>query len=1214
MSTRLRKSSRIQKKVSEYKETQEESDFADSGSEYSDVEEEPVPTSNKRSKKQAPAKTTTKRRKAGSNSVENFEENDLYRALSRPDISVLDVTLDWIELYIEDETSNKTESFSQLFNLLLRCCGCNSLVQPHDLVNLELTADTIAEISVMFEKQKYHEYPFISNNKNLKFFRKNVVEFFEKLIDMAHERGILYKLKDDVDEESSLASPFMNQILAWFTSLSSCRIRPFRYVATVATLTMQTTLCHVLMSVTLALEKQQRNLNNSKGSKRANQKKIDTITETVELYHKQKETILQYSTDITEAIFIHRYRDVDPLIRQECLKSLGQWMLIYPDHFFQSSFLRYFGWLLSDPDDHVRAEVSRSLLKLYKHANSSSENMNMGFRQFTERFKNQFINMSWKDTEITIRLNLCSILRELLVTGFLDEEDVLDVSLNIFQLIEFGSGSGVSNDDKLKVELCKFISLANSQATNRELEKFTLFIKNYESPQFGDDPTKLNLEHCLKIKNLITILQSSQKIYVNNKSKRIVTNFQQPKKVFSPISVIFKTLYSLPLYSGLWEFLIRYLLYDLSSINFVSKDETVEDENVEVDEFKQLLELSGNSDTLNLLEFILGAISSINDKKKSKKTDEEDMDDTSNALVKLVNYLPSLVNLLIKSTSEFHVFLQLWNVLISSQDDNIATVYSTLGQSAEYEAITDKILTFFQSIDAKKAINANLIQSFDGFFERLVSNYHNSSLGLATDDNQIVSSIMDNEIRLKVQNLLNALIAHVRQAFNSTKSNDSSILNELTNDDELEEQKNVCNILIESASPLLKLNKLGNFININDFFSTSGSVSILELLNIRVISKLDIRYLADKWQHNFLKFSDEVINAFKASLDLILVSTCWKLDNLIYVPSSSEDNIQSQYDMESIFDDVGGIIRELTKLLKRFDDAISFTSESLFSSSPDVRNTTKTLLSKFNTLKTVLVSKFIDLVVSLRIFYVKFRDNNSFKNFDSFFTDIDGIWNYIGREIPLDVANSILSIFLIKEAKLASLISVKLERADNEGVNYDDIIDDTTEEVDSIEVDIPERSGFDSDSDLSDEEDANRSLGTQQKLQQLQLRAKKQQNIWNAEKELCVLTVKLFSLINTGLVSDSLVQRLKLNGERIGGLYFNILKQNEPKDNETPTSPDNQTNLATTERDNTPSTAPTLAEETDILDKMTGQDPSILNETNEDQNILDVTSGTAIDL
>lgn len=1182
MSTGLRKSSRIQKR-SEYTEQLEEADLVDSASEYSDIEDDEFSES-KRSKK--PPKRNNKRQKGTQKSPSksvDFQENELYRALSRPDISVLDVTLDWIESYIEDETSNKAESSTQLFNLLLRCCGCNSLVQPHDLANLELAADTIAEISSVFEKQKYHEYPFISKNKNLKFFRKNVLEFFEKLIETAHERGILYDLQND-NEEESLASPFMTQILAWFTSLSSCRIRPFRYVASVVVLTIQTALCQILVSVTLALEKQQRQLSNNR---RASQKKIKTITETVELYHKQKETYLQYSTDITEAIFIHRYRDIDPLIRRECLKSLGEWILLYPDHFFQSSFLRYFGWLLSDPEDQVRAEVSKCLIKLYKHANSSSENMNIGFRQFTERFKKQFINMSSKDKDVTIRLNLYSVLRELLVTGFLDEEDILEVILNIFQLVEYGSGSGSSNDEKLKAELCKFISLANSQATNGELEKFTIFMKNYESPQFGDDPAKLNVEHCLRIKSLINILQSSQVIYL-----QAGKNYQESSKVFSPISSIFKILYSFPLYSGLWEFLIRYLLYDLSSISFVSQKENVEDQNIEVDEFKKLLELSGPSDKLNLLEFILGAISSIADNKRSRKTEEEDIDNADSAFVKLVNYLPSLLNLLVKSIENFHIFLQLWNILLSS-NENIGSVYNTLHQSGEYDDITLKLLSFYENIDVKAVKNTNLLVSYDRFFERLLSSYNASF----DTNNQSTSGLMDNEIRLKVQNLLNSLVLEARDAFNSTESSESSILNELTNDDELEEQKNVCNILIEAINPLFKLNKLGNIINVNEFLSSNGGISILELLNLRVISKLNIRYLAEHWQYNFLKLSDDLLNAFKIALDLILVSACWQLDNLIYVPSLSDSNIQSHYDIEELFGEFSALVEEMVKLLRRFDDAINSSGESMFSSSPDVRKTTKSLLINFNALKTLLSSKIIDLVVSLRIFYVKFKDNNSFKNFYSFYADSEGIANYVVKEIPFDLESSLLDLFLLKEAKLASLIGVELERTEGEGVNYDELIGDhIEEEEDTVEADIPERSGFDSDDDSSDDEESNRAIESQKKFKQLQIKAKKEQNIWNAEKDLCVFTVKLFSLINTGLVSESLTMRLRLNCERIGGLYFNILKQNESSNKR------NEKEVANgEERESPASTAPTDVEYEANKADAVGEEQSIqANETGDE--------------
>lgn len=47
-------------------------------------------------------------------------------------------------------------------------------------------------------------------------------------------------------------------------------------------------------------------------------------------------------------VFVHRCRDVEAIIRTECIKHLGEWMEQYPSYFLDNNYLRYIGWLLND--------------------------------------------------------------------------------------------------------------------------------------------------------------------------------------------------------------------------------------------------------------------------------------------------------------------------------------------------------------------------------------------------------------------------------------------------------------------------------------------------------------------------------------------------------------------------------------------------------------------------------------------------------------------------------------------------------------------------------------------------------------------------------------------------------------------------------------------------------------------------------------------------
>jgi len=50
----------------------------------------------------------------------------------------------------------------------------------------------------------------------------------------------------------------------------------------------------------------------------------------------------------TFSVFVHRYRDVEAIIRAECIRELGLWITKYPDRFLDDIYLRYLGWQLSD--------------------------------------------------------------------------------------------------------------------------------------------------------------------------------------------------------------------------------------------------------------------------------------------------------------------------------------------------------------------------------------------------------------------------------------------------------------------------------------------------------------------------------------------------------------------------------------------------------------------------------------------------------------------------------------------------------------------------------------------------------------------------------------------------------------------------------------------------------------------------------------------------
>lgn len=1109
---------------------------SDSGEEY---------VASKRPKKQLP--TRLKKQKTAPPKVD-FDENSLYKALSAPGIAIYDLALEWIDSY--EEESGSIDAFTELFNLLLRCCGCTFLAQPHDLANLESAPSTMGELQLLFERQKYHEYPFASNNKELKFFKKNVLEFFEACVTVAHEKGLLYVTEGEEDASTpSSWSPLMKYVLTWFTSLSACAVRPFRYVSTIVLLTIQTKLAELVVGITSSLEKQQRHLSNiknntkSKRNQLSHKNKIDSINDTIKSYHLQKETMLVYFAEIMDTTVVFRYRDVDAVIRQECLKYLGEWMLVYPDFFFQPAYLCYFGYLLSDPSDIVRTEVTRVIEKLYRNANSASLTMDIRFRQFTEKFKTQMINMSWKDSSFAVKHNLIGICCELLKIGFLDLNDTYEISLNFFYLVESVPASSTSTDERLKAELAKFISMVNVDNVKNQAERFSIFIESYESAQFGDSPGKLSLQNCLKFRNLVQFLQATKKHYESTRAEKTRSGLEN--NTGNPFSHIFKYLYCLPTYSSTWEFLVRYYLYDLSSINFLPKDPALQAENVEVLEFKALLEFSTENDRYILLCFIFGAFSSIYATRSGKKTDTvESIDEPSHALSRLAELLPSLLNALSKSDELLVVFLRLWNLLLTPINSfTILTTFNNLGQINVYNSITEKLLKAFQLYDVDDFENDLAIELFEDFFGHILPGFSNyatlSSPGIQSAGTS--AGFLTSQIRLGVQSLLQELAAEAKNAL-SLDTMDSSFANEESSDASLEEQLSVCKILQQTAKPLLKMNKIANVINVNAYVIQEAATSVTDLLLLKVLTKLDILPLIKFWPSNYLQLVDMYTLSFKVVLDFLLLSNCWKLEDLIYVPGSEEDNQQSQYDIEHMFSETNVVIDQILRLISSFDDCLKILGNN------DANSNSVSLVKKIIDLKTLFCAKFMDTILSLKIFYVKFRNNNSFANFESFFGDRNGVGKFIGLQIPVSVQSSLLDMFLHKETRLASLLGVELDRTEDEDVNFEELHKGFEGEE---EGEFIQKSGFDDsdDDENDDDDDDEQSRSAQQEIEtryvELQAALRKQAKVWLAEKELCVFTFKLFSLIRTGMIGDFVFARLKLNKQKIGGLFQDIMDEHE---------------------------------------------------------------------
>ncbi len=111
-------------------------------------------------------------------------------------------------------------------------------------------------------------------------------------------------------------------------------------------------------------------------------------------------------------MFVHRFRDLDPNIRAECVRAIGLWLKKYPDYFLDAHYLRYVGWVLSDANNHVRLEAVKALSNVYDQSEYVPS-----LTHFTERFKSRLLEMATSDVELAIRVAVIHVLATSKVTS-----------------------------------------------------------------------------------------------------------------------------------------------------------------------------------------------------------------------------------------------------------------------------------------------------------------------------------------------------------------------------------------------------------------------------------------------------------------------------------------------------------------------------------------------------------------------------------------------------------------------------------------------------------------------------------------------------------------------------------------------------------------------------------------------------------------------------
>lgn len=303
-----------------------------------------------------------------------------------------------------------------LINFVIKCSGCDLQVDAHDIEDQDNIPSKLTDLQDEYQSQKVTNYPLISRPKGHSSFRSTMTGFFETLIYTCHAAGLLY---------SDLA--IIENLDAWVVTMTSAPLRPFRHTATVISMTMANTLCTVAADIADNTATTMRQKEGEQKKRAVNKERVKALEAKIAEGEKKRTQVLGNLKDIFEGVFIHRYKDVDPKIRVECVAALGNWIASLPDVYFESMYLRYLGWVLSDTSAPTRAEVIKQLGKLFKNKENVAR-----LRQFTERFRPRMVEMAIRDSEASIRTATVELLDTIRKTGLLEPDDIDNVGRLIF--------------------------------------------------------------------------------------------------------------------------------------------------------------------------------------------------------------------------------------------------------------------------------------------------------------------------------------------------------------------------------------------------------------------------------------------------------------------------------------------------------------------------------------------------------------------------------------------------------------------------------------------------------------------------------------------------------------------------------------------------------------------------------------------------------------
>ena len=346
--------------------------------------------------------------------------------------------------------------------------------------------------------------------------------------------------------------PLMENIHMWLATMTSCFSRPFRHTATVASMAVTSALCDMVSAEIEAAAKVRRQIAGEKKNKRVNKARLADYQQKLDASDTKQQFLKSKIDDFYETVYVHRYRDVDPKIRTECVEAMGEWIKALPSVFLEGAYLRYLGWMLSDTHPPVRRAVIKQLHKIMEvEANIGT------MRHFIERFRPRMIEMATKDSDCDIRASAVHLVNLIREAGLLEPDDIDAIGKLIFD-----------TEDRVRKAVADFlVPSLNDLYENKvaelggeeDLEEILVATDDFDAPR----------REWIKLKTLAEILSAYDAEDMDEMPSQIQTqsssDFLNISGSESRFTHAAQALYDKAEELKEWDILAGYLLFDHSS-------------------------------------------------------------------------------------------------------------------------------------------------------------------------------------------------------------------------------------------------------------------------------------------------------------------------------------------------------------------------------------------------------------------------------------------------------------------------------------------------------------------------------------------------------------------------------------------------------------------------------------------------------------------------